>query len=187
MDEQQQTPEPKKRGRKPRITVIDRADLVASQEDAIADALDRRLRGAPSDLFGSAGSKALPLREPGRWKIKEANGDISEGGRLHEMTELGWAPVTAADLREDVTPEKLGLRLAEDGRTLVRGARGQLVYFKMPLDKYRVLERRKAEINAKGIGTASAVNRDLAESLPGVVNRGDGGISADGSDIRGPL
>lgn len=122
-------------------------------------ALARRL--APGANPHASGTKDIPLKDKGRWKLYLAN-DYAGGDELYRMRhEMGWEPLELSDLA--CKPEEIGYRVNEDGH-LVRGPQGREVLFKMAIEDYRVLEMRKTELNNRGIGSASKTKSIAAEA-----------------------
>jgi hypothetical protein len=124
------------------------------------DVLERRLKGDPR----YTPAPTIPLREAGKWYVKEANsyGDLN---RHYEMVHAeGYEPVTLNDLADGVTPDSIGYRLSEDGITLVRGERGQERLYKMSKVNRARLDARKTAMNNKGMGSAKAVREDIANA-----------------------
>lgn len=144
--------------RTPRVTVTDRAEGARNRNAALA----RRLQGNPF----ATGSRSIPLRDAKKWATRWANNEFNENRHWQMTHELGWEPVRAADLPDGVTPESLGLKVSEDGG-LVRGARGQERLYKMAAEDLQAVQQRKADLNMKGIGSASKVKSDLAEAAAG--------------------
>lgn len=147
--------------RKSQITVTDRAELAKNRATLAArnPALARRLAGNP---FGS-GSKAIPMKEQGRWHTYIANTYVDESAFLR-MKENGWVPVTEDDLA--CTVEESGFRKSTDGY-LVRGPQGQEMLWKMDAEDYRLLQDAKTQANLKGIGSRKKIQADMAEAASG--------------------
>lgn len=148
--------------RKSQITVTDRAEGAKNRAVELArrnPALARRLAGNP---FGG-GSRAIPMKEPGRWQTYVANTYVNDGEFL-SMKERGWVPVKPEDLACQV--EESGFRLSPDGY-LVRGPQGQEMLFKMAVEDHRLLTQAKTDANMKGIGSAKQVKQDTAAAAVG--------------------
>ena len=136
--------------RKPPITMTSRRNA----------ALARRL--APGGNVFGGGTRAIPLKDPERWQLHEANGEVHDQ-RHYEMVHVnGWDPVLPEDLA--CTPDEAGYRVNESG-CLVRGARGHLMLFKMPKEDYKVVEQRKTERNNAEIGRPSKVKQNVANAV----------------------
>lgn len=150
--------------RKSQITVTDRAEGAKNAAVELArrnPALARRLAGNP---FGG-GTRAIPMKEPGRWQTYVANTYVNDGEFL-TMKERGWVPVSPDDLACKV--EESGFRLSPDGY-LVRGPQGQEMLFKMDVEDYRLLTQAKTEANMRGIGSARKIKQDIAEAASGQI------------------
>jgi len=148
--------------RKTTITVSNRAESAQSVAAELArrnPALARRLKGSP---FGQ-GSRAVPMKEPGRWHTYIANTYADESAFLR-MKENGWVAVTTDDLA--CTVEESGFRKSPDGY-LVRGPQGQEMLWKMSVEDHRLLTQAKTEANLKGIGSAKKIKADMAEAASG--------------------
>lgn len=147
--------------RKSQITMTSRADAAKTRAtlDARNPALARRLAGNPH----GGGSRAIPLKEPGRYHTYIANTYIDDSEFLN-MKERGWEPLTPDDLSCPV--KESGFRLSADGY-LVRGPQGQEMIFKMPIEDYALLEEAKTAANLKGIGSAKKIKADMAEAASG--------------------
>lgn len=150
----QDTGEQQKRGRKPQITVTDRSAF--SVDDVIA----RRLSGEPFGLK----SADIPLREPGKWALRIANSQMNDARHYDMVHRLGYQPATLDDLAEGVTPESVGFRLAEDGKTLCKGVRGDEVLYKMPKDAHTKIQFAKAAANSKSMTSERAAKEDVANA-----------------------
>lgn len=145
--------------RKSQITVTDRAEGAKNSAVDLArrnPALARRLAGNP---FGG-GSRAIPMKETGRWHTYIANTYVDEGEFLR-MKERGWEPVRPDDLGCKV--EESGFRLSPDGY-LVRGPQGQEMLWKMDAADYRLLVAAKTDANMHGIGSAKKIKEDMANA-----------------------
>jgi hypothetical protein len=148
-----------KRGpsRPPKATVTPRDD---ESTWGAEDVIQKRLAGAP---FGVR-AEAIPLKEPGKWHLYIAN-SLGDEGRHYDMVHRkGWIPCTIDDLADGVTAEAIGLRVAEDGRALVRGARGDERVYKMDKALYNRVQHAKAESNVKGMRSESAARTEAAEA-----------------------
>jgi hypothetical protein len=165
--------------RKTQITVTDRAEGARNSAVSLArrnPALAKRLAGNP---FGS-GSRAVPMKEEGRWHTYIANTYVDESAFLR-MRENGWVPVTPEDLA--CTVEESGFRKSPDGY-LVRGPQAQEMLWKMDVDDYRLLEQAKTDANLRGIGSKSKIKEDMANA--GAAQFGDEGgayISKIGNNV----
>ena len=175
--------EPKKRGRKPQITVSPRAE--ALDIDAI---IAKRLKGQP---FG-ARTVAIPLKEPGKWATFIANSLADENNHYRMVHEFGWVPLTIHDLADGVTAQSIGWQVKEDGITLCRGQRGDEIAYKMDKTVRNKIQMAKTAENKKGIGSATALKESAANAAAGQM----GSEAADfvhkhlvvtGSDREGPL
>lgn len=170
--------------RLPKVTVVPRSEEAMADVDAI---IERRIAGNP---FYS-GDRAIPLSEPERWYIKEANSLADENRHYAMVHEEGYLPVTIDDIRPGITPESFGFRLAEDGKTLCRGTRGDERLYKMSKPNRAKIEARKTEIAKKGLGSVKAMRDDAANAVAGT----HGAEAADfvsklhiaGGDSEGPL
>ena len=121
-------------------------------------ALAKRL--APGGNVFGAGSKAVPMREPG-WKQKWFNSDYYPG-RLHEARhDKGWEPVVPADLAVPI--EELGFMVNALGH-IARGARGEEVLFKMDARDHHEVAMRKTEANNREIGRPEKTKAVLANA-----------------------
>lgn len=152
--------QPSKRGpgRPPRVTNV----VPRSEEStwSTEDIIQKRLAGAP---FGVR-TEAIPLKEPGRWHLYIAN-SLGDEGRHYDMVHRkGWVPCTIDDLAPGIAPESIGFRVAEDGRSIVRGARGDERVYKMDKALYDQLQMVKAESNTKGMRSESAARSEAAEA-----------------------
>ena len=144
-------------GRPPKATVTPRTEEGTWSAD---DVIQKRLAGAP---FGVR-AEAIPLKEPGRWHLYIAN-SLGDEGRHYDMVHRkGWIPCTVDDLAPGIVPESIGLRLAEDGRALVRGARGDERVYKMDKALYDRVQAAKAESNVKGMRSETAAKSEAAEA-----------------------
>lgn len=141
--------------RKPAITVTDRAEGAKNRNAALA----RRLEGNPF----ATGNRPIPLSDNEKWQTRWANSELNDNRHWQMKADLGWEPVTAADLADGVTADSIGLRIAEDGG-LVRGTRGTERLYKMPKADYQTIVDRKTASNNKGIGSASKVKADAANA-----------------------
>lgn len=148
--------------RKSAITVTSRADAAKSGAVELArrnPALARRLAGNPH----GGGTKALPMKEPGRYHTYIAN-NYADEGELLRMKERGWVPLEPGDLACSV--EETGFRLSPDGY-MVRGPQGQEMVFKMAAEDYALLQQAKTDVNNRGIGSASRIKADMANAAAG--------------------
>ena len=141
--------------RKSQITVTSRADRVKTRNAALA----RRLAGNPH----ADGRRDVPLREPERWHLYEAN-TYANANEFHLMRERGWVPLLPEDLACPV--EESGYRL-ENG-ALVRGPRGDQMLWKMEQEDYDLLMEAKTRANMKGINSAKQAREDMANAVAGV-------------------
>lgn len=123
------------------------------------DVRAKRLGGQPFGLKVSA----IPMREREKWQLYIANTSVDDARHFKMVAELGWEPVTAADLAPGVTPESLGFRVSEAG-AICRGARGDEVVYKMPKADYDRLQQQKAAKNIEGIGSQSKSRMAVAEA-----------------------
>lgn len=166
---------PKKRGRKPKvrpepdvisgvpavtppsITVAPRADESQWSTD---DIIARRLNG---EAFGLKVER-VPLREPQRWQLHIATSGIDPSRHYEMIHRHGWVPCTTDDLTPGVPLESIGWRLGEDGRTLVRGVRGEEVLYKMDAQIFRQIQRKKAEKNVESMRSPKAAREEAANA-----------------------
>jgi hypothetical protein len=125
------------------------------------EALARRL--APGGNVFGAGSKAIPLKEPG-WQTRFFNAEVHDQRHYQATQELGWMPVTPEELPGK--PEEFGLRVNESG-FLVRGAKGNELFCKMAAEDAAEVLRRKTIANMRGIGSASKTKDDVANAVAG--------------------
>lgn len=174
-----------KRTRKPRITVAPRSVDTSVDVDSI---IQRRLSGDPRYIRQGS----IPLRDQEKWYVKEANSMADPNRHYSIVHEEGYLPVTITDLPEGVTPQSVGYNVAADGLTLCKGPNGDERLYKMDKGYRQQLERRKTELNKKGIGSAKAVKEDAANAIGAV----GGSEAADfvynrmhirGGDSEGPL
>ena len=114
--------------------------------------VERRLK---SGSIFSSGSKPIPLVEPDRWKVREANTDISDSRLWDLQAEKGWVYLELADLA--VAPHEIGYREL-DGR-IVRGPHGHLVLMKMAKPDYQAIVQEKDARNRANTFSAKA-NKD---------------------------
>lgn len=153
---------PKKR-RKPRISVTPRADIAAQDLDAIANNVnERRLRGE------HVRNGEIPLREPGKWALRRANSLAEENRHYTMVHELGWLPMTVDDLAPGTTAESIGYRLAEDGKTLCKGLRGDEVLYKKDKQAHDAIKLREARDRQKPLKSESAAKADAASAVASV-------------------
>lgn len=125
------------------------------------DVLARRLSGNPH----SSGLRTIPLKEPHLWQLYIGN-DYNNADDLYRLVHIdGWDPLEVADLA--CKPEDIGYRASEDGK-LVRGPQGREMLFKMAVEDYRELEKRKTEANNATIGKPSKVKAAAAEAAAAV-------------------
>jgi len=176
---------PPKRGRKPRVTVTPRAEVV---EMDIDDVIQRRLAGQP---FG-ARTTAIPLKEPERWATFIANSLADENNHYRMVHEFGWVPLTVHDLADGVTPQSIGWQVKEDGITLCRGARGDDIVYKMDKRRREQIQMAKTQANKRGIGSAKAVREEAANAAAGQMGSDAAdfvykGLTVVGEDREGPL
>jgi hypothetical protein len=122
-------------------------------------ALERRL--AKGSNPHATGSRNIPLKEPSRWQLYVGNNYNSDDDLYRIVHEYGWAPLELSDLA--CKPEDIGYRVNETGH-LVRGPQGREVIFKMAIEDYRELMRRKTERNNQGIGSARKTRQQVAEA-----------------------
>lgn len=169
---------------RPKITVSPVTTETAFSTDEI---LKRRLEGNP---FADTRVE-IPLREPGRWALKEAN-DHADPNRHYTIVHLeGWVPVIPSDLADGVTPEALGYRVSEDG-FLVKGERNSERLYKMPAEAFKRIQFRKAEANKRGTGSQKAVREDIASATGAALGDEAGTfvqrhLHVSGEDREGPL
>lgn len=116
----------------------DKTTAVEKKRDIVLQ--DRRL--ASGSAF-ARGSRSMPLKEPKRWTTRDVNRDISDDHIFVMQTDLGWVYAEASDFAVD--PVIFGWH-EEDGR-LVKGARGQIVLMKKPLDDYQAITAMKDKEN----------------------------------------
>lgn len=146
--------------KKPEITVTPRSDESTwSAEDVIA----KRLAGHP---FGIKADQ-IPLREPGKWALRIANSQVHDSRHYDMAHRLGYVPLSMDDLAVGVTPESLGFRLSEDGKTLCRGVRGDEVVYKMAKDAYDQIQAAKAAKNVEGMHSESRAKNEVAAAAAG--------------------
>ena len=132
--------------------------------------VERRLK---SGSVFSAGSRAIPLKEPERWTIRVVNTQISDA-RLWEMQdEKGWGYASVADLA--VAPHEVGFR-EQDGR-LVRGTQGHEVLMKMAITDYKAIQKVKEATNRKNTFGNKAVKDTIVGAAAGQLD--DGGRAAE--------
>lgn len=177
--------EPKKRGRKPRVSVTQRTDAV-SIEDIAADINRRRLSGE------RISAKEIPMREPGRWALREANSQVNDGRHYEMVHKKGWVPCTADDLDPGITPQSIGYRLGEDGQTLVRGQHGDARLYKKDKQVHDAIKRKEAEDNTKSMRSERAAKEDVANAAaaalgPEAADYLHRNSSVKITDQRGPL
>ena len=72
--------------------------------------------------------------------------------------------VVPSQAPEGITAAAIGFRTAEDGKTLVRGARGDEVIYKMPKEKYDAIQKAKAEANTRAMRSGTAARDDVANA-----------------------
>lgn len=145
---------------KPDITVTPRSDESTWSAD---DVIAKRLAGQP---FGIK-TDAIPMREPGKWALRIANSQVYDSRHYDMVHKLGYVPFTVDDLAPGITAESVGFRVAEDGKTLVRGIRGDEVIYKMPKDSYDQIQRAKADLNTKSLKSETAARQDAAQAAAG--------------------
>ena len=139
MSDEQTTP---KRGRPPKITVAPRTTETAFSTD---DIIARRLSGDP---YGTREAQ-IPLKEAGKWAIKEANSLADENRHFNIVHKEGWIPLTVNDLADGITPDSLGYLVSPEG-TLCRGKNGDERLYKM------TVENRQRVAMAKKLGYVDA-------------------------------
>jgi hypothetical protein len=139
------------------IEVADRADIADVDVETV---IAKRLAGEP---FGVR-NNSVPLRDPGRWELYEAN-TLSDRNMHYKMVhQLGWVPVTMADLDPSVTPESIGWQIG-DGGQLVRGTHQDSRLYKQPSDVRKRIQDAKTAANMKGIGSAKAVKEAMTNAV----------------------
>ena len=143
-------------GRPPKQVVVAPREEVTYDVDAV---IARRLSGSP---FGSR-DLVVPMREPGKWATYEANTLADRNMHYNMVHQLGWVPVTVADLQDGVTPDKIGWQVDAAG-TLCRGPQGDQKLYKQPLEVWKQIQAAKARANMRGIGSAKAVKESMAEA-----------------------
>lgn len=148
--------------KKPTISVTPRADIAAADIDSIAQNInERRLRGE------RVRNNEIPLAEPGKWALRRAN-SLAEDNRHYAMVhELGWVPLTVDDLAPGTTPESIGYRLAEDGKTLCKGTRGDEVLYKKDKQAHQEIKMREALDRQKVQRSEMAAKQDVANAVAG--------------------
>lgn len=115
----------------------------AAQENRPKPTISLAERRVKSGALFAAGSRSIPLTEPGRWALRVVNTDISDA-RLWEMqADKGWTYAAPEDI--DIEPQEIGFRV-QDGR-LVRGTRGSEVLMKMPTEDFRQIQAEKDRHN----------------------------------------
>lgn len=145
--------------KKPEIAVSPRSEATMS-EAQLLEIRQRRLSGDPRHERDAE----IPLREPQKWYIKEAN-DYADANRHYKIAfKEGYEPVTIDDLPDGISPVSIGYNLAEDGKTLCRGERGRERLYKIPKAYRAQIEARKTALNKQGMGSAKAVQEDLANA-----------------------
>lgn len=170
--------------KKPRITVSPRTPETLDVDSIIA----RRLAGDPRYVK----QPEVPLREKGKWYLKEAN-SLADANRHYTIVhEEGYLPVTIHDLPEGVSPTSIGYQTAADGITLCKGVNGDERLYKMTKEHRRLIEMKKTEMNKKGMGSAKAMRDDAANAVAGVAGSEGAEFVAKhlritGSDSEGPL
>lgn len=125
--------------------------------------VERRLK---SGSIFAAGSRAIPLKEPTRWTLREVNTQINDNHLWETQAEKGWAYATADDLA--IAPHEVGFR-DQDGR-LVKGQHGHLVLMKMEIPDFTAIQQRKDLENRKQTFGQKAVRDSIlsaAASQPG--------------------
>lgn len=146
---------------KPEITVTPRSDESTWSPD---DIIAKRLSGHP---FGIKADQ-IPLREPGKWALRIANSQVHDSRHYDMVHRLGYVPLSIDDLAGGITPESLGFRLSEDGKTLCRGVRGDEVVYKMPKEAYDQIQMAKAAKNVEGMHSEGKAKNEVAEAAAGV-------------------
>lgn len=169
--------------KEPTITAAPRGDGI--DLDAV---IQKRLKGDP---FADS-ALAIPLREPGRWATYVANSETSPDRHYDMVARKGWTPLTVDDLPVGVTAQAVGWNVAEDGQTLCRGARGQEVLYKQPIEVNIAIAKAKAAQNMKGMGSAAKVKADMTNALAAQAGDeagtfADQNIHLTGGDRVGPL
>lgn len=154
--------EPKKRGRKPSISVTPRAEIMAQDVDGIAAQInERRLRGERIE------QGEIPMREPGKWALRWANSLAEENRHYTIVHEQGWVPVMAADLAPGTSPESIGCRVSEGG-ALCKGVRGDEVLYRKDKKLHDQIKLREAQDRMKVQRSESAAKHDVANAVAGV-------------------
>lgn len=125
---------------------------------------------------GRESSTPILLKEEG-WVVRWV--DTSVPGRFQRATaSQGWIPVRESELKD--TPEMQGLVSSEDG-FVRRGIRNQGMLMKMPEKVFRMVQRKKAELELKSL-------RKTRQSLGSALQKQYGGNSEDfvhGAEIDG--
>lgn len=123
---------------------------VTSRQDAVENAvLKRRLSG---NVFGHQRGE-IPLRDPHKWYIRWENTLVNPQMHFEMVHELGYLPVTEADL--SVPAAEAGVQLTPEGN-VCRGS-GQLLelLYKMAIEDRRALEAAQTDHNNRIIGKGS--------------------------------
>lgn len=154
-------------GQPKQVTVAHRADIAEYNVD---DVIARRLSGEP---FGSR-QTIIPLREPGKWALYEANSLADRNMHYRMVHELGWVPVFASDLEPGLTPEQIGWQV-DAGGILCRGDKGDQKLYKMPVEVRDQIQAAKTRANLKGMGSAKAVKESVVAATS--AQMGDEGAS----------
>jgi len=180
MSDEQTTGTPKR----PRVTVAPRSVETAF---SVEDIVQRRIQ---QDPFG-AKELPIPLAEPGKWALKEANAEVDPGRHYAIVHRDGWVPLTPADLAPGVTAESIGYRVSEDGH-LVRGVHGQERLYKMAKAHRDQIQLAKTAANKRGMGSAAKVRDDLASAAGSQMGDEAGSfihqhVRLTGEDREGPL
>jgi hypothetical protein len=143
--------------KKPEISVTPRSDEATWDPN---DVIAKRLAGQP---FGIKADQ-IPLREPKKWALRIANSQVHDSRHYDMVHRLGYVPLSIDDLASGVTPESLGFRLSEDGKTLCRGVRGDEVVYKMEKSAYDQIQMKKAEKNVEGMKSETKAKHEAAEA-----------------------
>ena len=119
--------------------------------------VERRLKSG--SIFAiSAGS--IPLKEPGRWELREVNSEIRTG-RIREMVaDKQWQFAEEADLA--VVPYDIGYRILAG--KLVKGVHGELVLMKMERTDFRAVQLLKDQENRRNTFGAAAVKSAIVNA-----------------------
>lgn len=134
----EQTETPAKRGRKPRVSI-----------------LERRLQnpfGEPSQEIRFKDGKVIT----GRW-FNEA----ARPGQVYRAKELGWQSVTP-DMISDMN--SLGFHAIDASGSIVRGERGAEHLMFMPSADYRQIQMAKTAENLRRMGNPGIVKKEVVEA-----------------------